>query len=192
MVFPASVQKLIRALLVLGAALALPVTAAVEEIVGFKRYSDTFASAGQPTAEQIPAIKAAGFERIIYLAFSDNPGALPDEDRLAFAQGLGFAHLAVDFANPTVADFRAFSGLMAAEPEAPTLVHCQVNYRASAFSALYRIIYLGVPAEEAFAAMATVWDPQDHPQWIDFIRAVLADAGRLDACGPCERAAQAS
>ena len=37
MVFPASVQKLIRALLVLGAALALPAGAAVEEIVGFKR-----------------------------------------------------------------------------------------------------------------------------------------------------------
>ncbi|MBL6716831.1 MAG: protein tyrosine phosphatase family protein [Pseudomonadales bacterium] len=190
MVFPASVQKLIRALVVLGAALALPAGAAVEEIVGFKRYSETFASAGQPTAEQLPTIKAAGFERIIYLAFSDNPGALPDEDRLAFAQGLGFAHLAVDFANPTVADFRAFAGLMAAQPAAPTFVHCQVNYRASAFSALYRIIHLEVPAEAAFAAMGTVWDPQDHPQWIDFIRAVLADAGRLDACGPCERAAQ--
>lgn len=52
-----------------------------------------------------------------------------------------------------------------------TLVHCQVNFRASAFSFLYRVLYLGVASGEAKEDMNSVWVPD--ATWTGFIFDVL-------------------
>ena len=55
---------------------------ALAEIVNFRQYSATFASAGQPTREQFATIAENGFERVVYIAFTNNPNALPDADQV--------------------------------------------------------------------------------------------------------------
>jgi hypothetical protein len=52
---------------------------ALAEITNFRQYSDSFASAGQPTREQFQAIAEQGFERVVYIAFTNNTNALPDD-----------------------------------------------------------------------------------------------------------------
>ena len=42
---------------------------ALAEITNFRQYSPSFASAGQPTREQLQAVADNGFERVIYIAF---------------------------------------------------------------------------------------------------------------------------
>ena len=46
---------------------------------------------------------------------------------------------------------------MDARGERRTLVHCFANFRASAFTYLYRTLRLGVPEAEARADLETIW-----------------------------------
>ena len=45
---------------------------ALAEITNFRQYSSTFASSGQPSREQFSTIAENGFERIVYIAFTNN------------------------------------------------------------------------------------------------------------------------
>ena len=55
------------------------------------------------------------------------------------------------------------------------LIHCMLNYRASLFTFLYRAVHQRVPPEQAYEAVAAVWEPQD--QWLEFGRMVLSRHG---------------
>lgn len=172
-------------LFVSGSVLAVEeVDPALQEIVNFRQYSDSFASAGQPTLEQFQTLKDQGFERIVYIAFTNNQNALPDADQVVKGLGMEYMHVPVDFANPLPSDFYAFADSMARDTSKKTLLHCQVNARATAFSFLYRTIFEDVPMAEAKADMNTVWQPSEV--WRDFIFEVLAENGLSPDCEGCD------
>ena len=52
----------------------------ISDISNFRQYSPTFASSGQPDRAELEALKAAGFERIFYIAMSDSRDELEKED----------------------------------------------------------------------------------------------------------------
>ncbi|MES3006428.1 MAG: protein tyrosine phosphatase family protein [Pseudomonadota bacterium] len=156
----------------------------MSEILNFRQYSPTFASAGQPTREQLQLIKDSGYDRVIYIAFSNVGPAIPEEDQLVKALGMDYLHIPVDFNNPTIRDFNAFADAMQRESERKTLLHCQVNARATAFSFLYRVIYEDVPVADAKRDMNSVWTP--NQVWKDFIFAVLAEHGKSAECEECD------
>lgn len=156
----------------------------LSEILNYRQYTPLFSSAGQPSAEQLPLIKDAGYDRIIYIAFNNGRTAIPDEDQLVKNLGMDYLHIAVDFNNPTLRDFNAFADAMQREPESKTLLHCQVNARATAFSFLYRVLYQGVDIAQAKADMNTVWQPNEV--WRDFIFAVMEDRGMSAQCETCD------
>ena len=153
-------------------------------ITNFRQYSDSFASAGQPTREQFQALKDEGFERIVYIAFTNNPNALADEDQVVKGLGMEYMHVPVDFSNPLPDDFYAFADSMERNTDKKTLLHCQVNARATAFSFLYRVIYQDVPLAEAKADMNTVWQPNEV--WRDFVFEVLARHDIDPQCDSCD------
>lgn len=177
-----------RVALPLVALLGSPMLPATETdlsgILNYRAYSPTFASAGQPTREQFQLIREAGFERVVYIAFSNGGQALPDEDVLVKSLGMRYLHLPVDWANPLPGDFETFAAYLRQEPDSPTLLHCQVNARATAFSFLYRVIYEDVPVAMAKADMNTVWQPNET--WRDFIFTVLDRHGIPPACDGCD------
>ncbi|PCJ16803.1 MAG: hypothetical protein COA96_18195, partial [SAR86 cluster bacterium] len=145
---------------------------ALAEIINFRQYSDTFASSGQPTQEQFQLIAEQGFERIVYIAFTNNQNALPDADQVIKELGMEYMQVPVDFDNPLPDDFYAFADSMQRNTDKKTLLHCQVNARATAFSFLYRVIYNDVPVAQAKEDMNTVWQP--NQVWHDFIFEVMA------------------
>lgn len=153
-------------------------------ITNFRQYSESFASAGQPTREQFQTLKDSGFERIVYIAFTNNPNALADEDQLVKGLGMEYMHVPVDFSNPLPDDFYAFADSMQRNTDKKTLLHCQVNARATAFSFLYRVIYEDVPIAEAKADMNTVWQPNEV--WRDFIFEVMAQNDLDPQCEGCD------
>ena len=136
-----------------------PTDPSLEEIINFRQYSPTFASSGQPSKEQFAAIAENGFERIVYIAFTSNPNALSDADQVVKGLGMEYMHIPVDWENPLADDFYAFADSLQRDTDKKTLLHCQVNARATAFSFLYRVIYEGVDIAEAKADMNTVWQP---------------------------------
>lgn len=158
--------------------------AELEDISNYREYSDTFASAGQPTAGQLEALREAGFERVVYIAWTDHRNSLEHEDRLVKSLGMQYLHIPVDWEAPTPADFYLFAGAMQQAPGAKTFLHCQVNYRASAFSFLYRVLHEDVPLAEAKRDMNSVWTPNET--WRRLIFTVLEDNGISPYCDGCD------
>ena len=157
---------------------------ALAEITNFRQYSSTFASSGQPSREQFSTIAENGFERIVYIAFTNNQNALPDADLVVKGLGMEYMQVPVDFNNPLPSDFYAFADSMRRNTDKKTLLHCQVNARATAFSFLYRVIYADVPLAQAKADMNTVWQPNEV--WRDFIFTVLAENDISPDCEDCD------
>ena len=162
----------------------LVLSAELSDIRNYKQYSESFSSAGQPTREQLELVKAAGFERVAYIAFSNSRGAIADEDAIVRELGMDYVQVPVIWDAPTMSDFYAFAGAMQREPGKKTLLHCQANFRASAFAFLYRVLYQDVPVAEAKADMNTIWTPNET--WRDLIFAVLEDNGVSPHCEGCD------
>jgi protein tyrosine phosphatase (PTP) superfamily phosphohydrolase (DUF442 family) len=167
------------------AALTTSVAAAngLEDISNFRTYSPVFSSSGQPAEDQFELIKNAGFERVIYIAFSNSGKALSNEDEIVKNLGMDYVHIPVIWDNPTAADFYTFADVIQRYPDKKTLLHCQVNFRASAFSFLYRVLYQGADVAAAKADMNTVWQPNEI--WRDLIFSILAENGKTAQCEGC-------
>ena len=157
---------------------------ALAEITNFRQYSDSFASSGQPTREQFQLIAEQGFERIVYIAFTNNNNALADADQVVKGLGMEYMRVPVAFDNPLPDEFYAFADSMQRNTGKKTLLHCQVNARATAFGFLYRVIYEDVSIAEAKADMNTVWQP--NVVWRDFIFEVMAQNNLSPECEDCD------
>lgn len=155
----------------------------LEEIVNYRQYSADLSSSGQPSKSQLRAVRTAGFERIVFLAFSDHDESIGNEDRIVRDLGMEYVHIPVDWESPAPSDFRTFAGAMQSAPNKRTLVHCQVNFRASTFSFLYRVLYQDVPIDEAKDALNSVWVP--NATWRKLIFEVLEENGLSPQCDTC-------
>ncbi len=162
---------------------AVATASGIGDIVNYRQYSGTLSSSGQPTRAQLEAVADGGFERVVFLAFSDHDESLASEDRLVKGLGMEYAQIPVDWDAPRSSDFYMFAGLMQREPEKKTLVHCQVNFRASTFSFLYRVLYQDVPIDVAKDDLNSVWIP--NGTWRKFIFDVLEENGRSPDCDSC-------
>jgi protein tyrosine phosphatase (PTP) superfamily phosphohydrolase (DUF442 family) len=176
-------MKTVAVVLALSGITATAFAAELSDISNFREYSPGFASSGQPTQEQIELLKSEGFERIIYIAFSDSGKAIANEDVLVKELGMEYVHIPVIWDKPAASDFYAFADVMLRYPDKKSLLHCQVNYRASAFSFLYRILYQDVSVAEAKADMNTVWQPDET--WRDLIFSILEENGKSAQCDGC-------
>jgi len=175
-----------RITLLLGLVAAMSSVGAEEklgEISNYRAYSPRLSSSGQPSAEQLAAARAAGFERVVFLAYTDSHGSLANEDHVVERLGMEFAQVPVDWEAPTVDDFEVFAVIMNRAPDTKTLVHCQVNYRASTFSFLYRVLYDNVPISEAKDDLNSVWVPNDT--WRAFIFRILEENDVSPECETC-------
>jgi uncharacterized protein (TIGR01244 family) len=145
---------------------------ALNTIYNYLPLTDTLATAGQPTREQLSAIAAAGFEVVINLALPTSDNAIPEEGDIVYALGMHYIHLPVVWEQPTLADFEHFCVAMTNCASERVFVHCAANMRVSVFVALYRIRRLGWDREVAFAAVREIWEPD--AVWHGFIERVLA------------------
>ena len=64
-------------------------------------YSPSLTTAGQPTEAELPLIASAGFDRVIFLAFTNHPKAVAHEDDIVRDQGLQFIHIPVEWESPS-------------------------------------------------------------------------------------------
>ena len=152
---------------------------AESELSGIHNYravDESLCTSGQPTAAQLAAIAAAGFETIINLALHDDPRySLPDEPGVVESLGLAYVHIPVQFARPAESDLLAFFAAMESHSGERLWVHCAANMRVSAFLGLYRVIKRGWAVEPAFELMRGLWQPNDV--WSSFIDAALEKHG---------------
>jgi protein tyrosine phosphatase (PTP) superfamily phosphohydrolase (DUF442 family) len=133
--------------------------------------SPRLVTSGQPTAQALANLKAAGFEAVIYLAPLTVSDAVRDEPLIVSRQGLVFINIPIRFDQPTEADFDTFAAALRGLGERKVLVHCQINLRASSMVFLYRAIVLKEDPRPAYDAVEKVWVPRGA--WRHLIEAQL-------------------
>lgn len=144
------------------------------EIKNLTILSDSLWTSGQPTREQFPEIASSGIQLVINLALSTSDNAIPDEQELVSSLGMEYVHIPVLWDAPSKADLQKFMAVMDAHPDQKILVHCALNYRASAFAALWRVLCQDWAVEDAFAAQKIIWALDDYPIWKTFVNDALA------------------
>jgi protein tyrosine phosphatase (PTP) superfamily phosphohydrolase (DUF442 family) len=141
----------------------------MKDIYNYWFYDDNLSSSGMPTAEQMKEVAAAGVNVVINLALKTSKDALPDEDQLVESLRMKYIHIPVEWNNPTKRDLEDFFKAMDMHANDKIHVHCQANYRASAFIMLHRVLRLGWKKEDAIPVMERMWNPEDFPVWQKFI-----------------------
>jgi protein tyrosine phosphatase (PTP) superfamily phosphohydrolase (DUF442 family) len=139
------------------------------------RISEALGTAGQPTADQFPAIAAAGYEVVINLDAPEPDEIGAREGELVTGLGMAYVHIPVVWEAPTLADLEQFFQAMEAHAGRRLFVHCAANARVSCFVLLYRVIRQRVPLEEARETLSQIWEPNEV--WEGFIDDGLAHHG---------------
>jgi protein tyrosine phosphatase (PTP) superfamily phosphohydrolase (DUF442 family) len=139
----------------------------MDDIKNLLYVSDRLSCAGQPDHSQLSKIAADGFEVVINLGLSDGKYALPDEAASVTGLGLAYYHIPVLFESPQPEDLLSFIKVMRQHHDEKKLVHCAVNYRASAFTGLYLFAISQLTEDELHSFIAQIWNP--NPVWQQFI-----------------------
>ncbi len=136
--------------------------------MNFLRVDDQLATGGHIVGEGLDELKTQGVTLVVDLR--DQPPA--DHGQKVEAAGMQYVNVPVAWRSPKVGDFEKFRDAMNAHPDAHVLVQCQANYRASAFTYLYRVLEAGVPEADARADMNKIWEPEGT--WAEFVDDVKA------------------
>lgn len=156
----------------------------INDLHKYLKYSEVFASSSQPSAQELKLIAKSGVERVIYIAMDNSHGALENEAEIVKSLGMEYVHIPVDFKNPELKDFQDFVAIMQSSPEKNTLLHCQVNLRASTFSFLYRAIFQNVPIAKAKEDMDSIWEP--NKDWFKYIQTIAKHYDLNIYCDECD------
>ena len=141
----------------------------MNELYNYKFFHEKLSSSGMPTAEQMKTVAEAGVQLVINLAPHDVQHAIPNEAELVNSLGMQYINIPVNWGTPTKDGLNIFMDAMDANQDKKIHVHCEANFRASAFIAMYRILRLGWKPEEALEIMHTIWDDDAYPVWKMFI-----------------------
>jgi protein tyrosine phosphatase (PTP) superfamily phosphohydrolase (DUF442 family) len=136
-------------------------------IYNYLPISDNLATSGQPTANQLIAIKAAGYTKIINLAPPAAENSLANEASILAKIGIEYINIPVDFSAPLAQDFQQFVSHMQSQKDQKIWVHCAANMRASSFIFKYRTAILAVKSSLAKADLSKIWRP--NRVWKNFI-----------------------
>ena len=136
-------------------------------IFNYLPINDYLATSGQPTANQLSAIKAAGYTKIINLAPPAAENSLANEASILAKIGIEYINIPVDFSAPTELDFQQFVGHMQRTNQQKIWVHCAANLRVSCFIFKYKTAILGEDLTLAEADLNKMWQP--NQVWKNFI-----------------------
>jgi uncharacterized protein (TIGR01244 family) len=146
----------------------------MKDIYNYLSLNENLSSSGMLTAEQMREVAEAGVNVVINLALKTSPGALPDEAQVVQSLGMKYIHVPVEWDNPTQQNLEDFFRAMDTHKNQKVHVHCQANYRATAFITLYRVLREGWKKEDAIPVMEKMWSPEDFPVWQKFIEENLS------------------
>lgn len=156
--------------------LAAAMSQAADRPENFVQWREGLASSAQPGAAWLGQVRDNKYEVLINLAPPQSHGSIANEGGIVAAKGVVYVNIPVDFMRPTAEDLRFFTEVMKASAGRSVFVHCQANFRASAFVFLHRVIHEGAPVGETWAKLQRVWVPE--PQWKRFIEETLRANGK--------------
>ena len=140
-----------------------------EDIRNFLPLAQNLYTGGMPKADQLSDAAQRGVQVVINLAVEDASNGRSEEGELVESLGMKYINVPVVWHAPTRKNLDDFMNAMDAHKDQKMLVHCEANYRATGFVALYRILRLGWDHEDAFQDLRKIWNPEKFPIWQKFI-----------------------
>jgi protein tyrosine phosphatase (PTP) superfamily phosphohydrolase (DUF442 family) len=147
---------------------------ALRAIRNFVALTNELATAGQPTEDQLVAVRDSGYTVVVNLGLADPRYCLPDEQRSVLDLGMSYRHIPVNFESPTASDFQAFCAVMSEARGQRVFVHCAANFRVSCFVALWGEFELGWSRQKADAHIEKLWEP--NAVWAEFLAEIRAES----------------
>jgi len=147
----------------------------MKDIYHYQVLDENLSSSGMPTVDQMKEVAEAGVQLVINLAPHEAPNAIPDEGELVNSLGMEYINIPVTWRAPESESLTRFMKEMDAHAGKKILVHCEANYRASAFVMMYRVLRLGWNKADAIPVMEKMWNPEDFPVWEKFIQDQLTN-----------------
>lgn len=147
-----------------------------QDILNFYPIEEGLETAGQVLPEHVAGLVEAEVRLVVNLATASEERNA-SEGFLLTSEGISYVQIPVLWEQPTAEDLQLFFAVMDARGDRSTLVHCFANYRASAFTYLYRVLQLNVDEQEARKGLEAVWSEEaflESPQWRLFIDEQLA------------------
>ena len=142
----------------------------MDGLLNFYQATDTIATAGQPTQDQLVGIARRGTRVVVNLAMTDFENALLDEGSIVASLGMAYIHLPVPFDAPTPYHLKKFFALMAAFDGEKVFVHCAVNARVSVFMHQYLTIKKGYASKDATSPLLKKWTPTMNDVWQEMLK----------------------
>jgi uncharacterized protein (TIGR01244 family) len=132
---------------------------------------------GQPSEEDIAALKAAGFRKIINLRRDGEPNQPLDpkaEGAAAARAGLDYVHIPVDPKNLHPSSAEAVAKAIEAS-DGPVFVHCAAGGRGVSHALIAEAKAQGRSADDVLKKAAEIGSPITDEGFIAFVRASLGD-----------------
>lgn len=130
---------------------------AVKDIFNFAPINERISTGGQPTPEQLEAVRDEGYAVVINLAPVDEENALKNEEDILASLGIDYFHIPMVWTDPKPEQFAAFCTAMERVGSRKVLVHCIANYRVSAVVSSYAMVNLGWSVEQADELVRKIW-----------------------------------
>lgn len=139
----------------------------LNEITNYYEISPFLGTAGQPLPEQFKDIQAAGYQMVISLLPHSLSMAAAQEPTLVTSLSMEYINIPVVWEQPTAANLEAYFRALQTNRGRKVFAHCELNFRVSAFTFLYRVLVEKTPVEVAQQAMNEIWVP--YHVWPAFI-----------------------
>lgn len=141
------------------------------QILNYVPVHERLVTSGQPTAEQLAEIKAAGFTTVINVALNDAPNHIAHEDRICLELGMDYIHIPLLWECPNPTQGLLILDLVAYLVQQQAVwLHCAKNWRVGCLMYLYRQYYMGMDIAQADELLQQIWQPD--ATWTGFIHAV--------------------
>jgi protein tyrosine phosphatase (PTP) superfamily phosphohydrolase (DUF442 family) len=118
----------------------------------------------------------AGYNTVINLAPDGLETSLPNERDIVEALRMNYRQIPVIWSEPRIDQLELFEDLLEALRGRRMLIHCQANYRVTAFFAMYAISKLGWSEGQANALIARIWGARPDFQMDETWRRFIATA----------------
>jgi protein tyrosine phosphatase (PTP) superfamily phosphohydrolase (DUF442 family) len=141
----------------------------IEDIRNFLQVNENISCSGMPKPDQFKEIADTGVQFVVNLATPKSENWIPNEAELVTNSEMSYLSIQVDWENPTRKNLDDFMNAMDEHRGERVHVHCQANFRASAFVALYQTSRLGMKREDFFSNVRKIWNPDEYPVWKKFI-----------------------
>lgn len=147
----------------------------IEQSYNYKAITDSLTTSGLINTEQLQQLSQQQYQCVINLLPNDSQYATDNEQQLVETQQINYVYIPVDFSNPSLKDYQAFTSALNKHIHLKTHIHCAANYRVSAFFGIYAHQHLNWSVAQVTQHVEALWQPEEHPPWLALLKQLIED-----------------